>query len=33
MGDRGGAYRVFGGRNRERKNFEDVGLDGKIIFK
>jgi hypothetical protein len=34
MGDRRGAYRVFGGRNmRERNNFEDVGVDGRIILK
>ena len=33
MVDSTGAYRVFVGNLRERDNFEDLGIDVRIIFK
>jgi hypothetical protein len=32
-GDRGGAYRVFVVKVRERDHFENLGVDGRIILK
>jgi hypothetical protein len=33
MVDSTGAYRVYVGNLRERDNFEDIGIDARIIFK
>jgi hypothetical protein len=32
-GDRTGAYRVLAGRHKGRKDFEDLGIDGRITLK